>query len=921
MKQHHPQPWQFTSSNGNFRLENPHHTSYLYFPLVNEAGMISVVTPTLNGDAKTGQHTFLTLPVSVEDLHNNRSARNFWVTLASGEAWSATGNSAAQTASNEDKVTLEAGFLWHKVKRENTRLGLQADIVNIVPPTADTVELMKVTLTNTSSQALTLTPTAAIPIYARSADNVRDHRHVTSLLHRIWCDEYGVWVRPSLSFDERGHQPNQVTYAVLGVEGDGAAPLGFFPVVEDFVGEGGSFDWPAAVRQLEMPPSPAGTTAEGFEVAGAIRFRELRLQPGASHSYVLSLTISTSPPPPLQKGEGGNASPSLSGEGPGVRSAAQFDALLRQTEAYWQEKLAALSFQTGDAQFNAWARWVTIQPIFRRMFGNSFVPYHDYGRGGRGWRDLWQDILALLLLESGPVDGLLYGNFAGVRLDGSNATIIGSRPGEFKADRNNIPRVWMDHGAWPLTTTQLYIDQSGDLAFLLRPQAYFKDNHIRRCKAHDLAWDAAQGTQQSTAVGEVYQGTILEHLLVQHLTVFFHVGEHNNLLLEGADWNDGMDMARQRGESVAFSAFYASNLRQLSQMVRELESLGQNEVELMSELLPLLDTLNARVDYASPAAKQARLGEYFDGIAHAISGKKARIALADLAADLQAKADWLSEHLRANEWLQNAEGYGWFNGYYDNDAQRLEGDHPKGVRMTLTGQVFALMGGIASDEQAKEIVRAADHYLFDPSVGGYRLNTNFGEVLANVGRCLGFAYGHKENGAMFSHMAVMYAYALYERGFVSEGHRALNSIYQQAVNFPVSRMYPGIPEYFNSRGRGVYPYLTGSASWYLLTLVTRVFGVYGLRGDLALAPKLMREQFDAAGNASVTTLFAGRKLEVTYQNPGGLEYGRYRIGAVTLDGRSVTTRQQAGVSIISKSDIVDLDEKTTHTLRVRLEAK
>ena len=29
----------------------------------------------------------------------------------------------------------------------------------------------------------------------------------------------------------------------------------------------------------------------------------------------------------------------------------------------------------------------------------------------------------------------------------------------------------------------------------------------------------------------------------------------------------------------------------------------------------------------------------------------------------------------------------------------------------------------------------------------------------------GFAYGEKENGAVFSHMTVMFAYALYQRGF------------------------------------------------------------------------------------------------------------------------------------------------------------
>ena len=49
--------------------------------------------------------------------------------------------------------------------------------------------------------------------------------------------------------------------------------------------------------------------------------------------------------------------------------------------------------------------------------------------------------------ESGETRDLLLNNCAGIRIDGTNATIIGSRPGEFIADRNNI-QVWMDHGTW-----------------------------------------------------------------------------------------------------------------------------------------------------------------------------------------------------------------------------------------------------------------------------------------------------------------------------------------------------------------------------------------------------------------------------------------------------------------------------------------
>lgn len=903
-------PWKFIDSNGTFELAAPHHSSYLYFPLVNEAGMMSAITPQLHGDAKAGQHTFLIPPATAEDLHNTRPDRNFWFYIEGTGAWSATGNSAVQNAqrfsgADREEVTLHAGFLWHKVIRQNKNIGLRAEITNIVPPTSDQVELMQVRITNISDHIINFTPTAAIPIYGRSADNLRDHRHVTSLLHRIKCIDHGILVHPTLSFDERGHHPNHLTYAVLGVEGDGKPPLGYFPLVEDFIGEGGSLDWPEAAVQPLHNYVPVGQLFEGYEAIGALRFEDVELPPGRSCTYTLILGI-------LPDSQDANHLINTYG------SQIKFDDWLEKTKVYWQSKLANLAFQTSDHQFDLWLKWVSLQPTLRRLFGNSFLPYHDYGRGGRGWRDLWQDILALLIMETRQVDHQLFENFAGVRLDGSNATIISGRPGEFKADRNNILRVWMDHGVWPLLTTKLYIDQTGDLAFLLRDQVYFKDHSIERAQAVDTDWEPSQGIQQRTAAGKNYRGSVLEHLLVQHLTVFFNVGEHNHIKLEGADWNDGMDMAAQRGESVAFTAMYAGNLRQIGQLALELQKLGHESVELAIELIPLLDTFGDKIDYNSVTARQQRLKEYFASLRHTISGKKVLVALSVLASDLDTKAEWMVAHIRTQEWISNREGYSWFNGYYDNDGQRLEGDHKNGVRMTLTGQVFTLMGGIATDTQAEAILQAAEHYLFDESVGGYRLNTNFNEVLLNMGRCFGFAFGHKENGAMFSHMAVMYAYALYKRGFGREAYRVLDLIYRQSANFQVSRMYPGLPEYFSARGRGMYTYLTGSASWYLLTLLTQAFGVHGLLGDLALNPKLVSKQFDGAGNASVQTWFAERQIKITYHNPGLLDYGEYAIENVTLDGDRLPAVKHGDGIRIPRDVITSLNPGRLHLLIVRL---
>lgn len=866
--------WTFLNEQATFRLCQAADNTYVYFPLVNEAGMMSAITPKLHGDIKTDQNHFLTPPVSVEDLHNTHPSRDFWVFVEDNGPWSLAGNSARQMADRwtdqADQVTVEAGFLWHKTIRRHGRCGLQAEVLNFVPAGDDRVELMQVTLTNVGNQSLRLTPTAAILLYGRSADNLRDHRHVTSLLHRVRCHTHGVLLRPTMSFDERGHLPNSTTYAVLGVTDSGDPPSGFWPVVEDFIGEGGTLDWPQAIVQNLPVPCGAGDKVDGYEALGGLQFPQIELAPGQSQGYVLILAILD------EETEVETLLARYGGAGP-CRD------WLSRTQDFWEQKLDTLRVGASDPRFDSWLRWVALQPTLRRLFGNSFLPYHDYGRGGRGWRDLWQDILALLIMEGDDVGDTLWNHFAGVRLDGSNATIIGNKPGEFKADRNDIPRVWMDHGAWPLLTVRLYIDQSGDLDFLLREQVYFKDQHTHRCRQIDEHWTPEQGTVQRTQSGAPYRGTVFEHLLVQHLTAFHHVGEHNVLLLEGADWNDGLDMARNRGESVAFSAMYAWNLRQLAELADALLRAGVRDVDLAVELVSLL----ARMDFDDAPAKRRRLQAYFDTIRRTVSGDKISISLDDLAATLRAMADWLAAHIRRHEWVTDESGLGWFNGYYDDNGRQVEGPSQQGVRMTLTGQVFSLMGGVADEAQVDAVLAAADRHLYDPAVGGYRLNTDFGQVKLDLGRAFGFAFGHKENGAMFSHMAVMYAHALYRRRRTQQAWKVLADIYRHCQDFPRSRTLPGIPEYINPRGRCMYPWLTGSASWFILTLVQLAYGVRGEWGDLVLDPQLTGAQFDAEGRAEIETLFAGRRLVVRYHNPQLLEAGAYRPTAVIVDGQHI----------------------------------
>lgn len=891
---------QFTDNNGSFSVEHPENTSYLYFPLASEKGLKSCVTPILGGDSKLDQETFLLEPVSSENLHSNRATRNFWLKSDDGRITSITGASDEQESRkftpDQEKCILHAGFMWHCLERTSSAPALKLRIVSFVPWN-NNVEIMHIAIQNQSEKVQNLTPYAAIPIYGRSADNLRDHRNVTSMLHRIETEANGITVCPTMSFDERGHRKNHTVYYVYGFSSLGQKPERFYPTVEKFIGEGGSYTHPRAVYE-SFNGVPCGTSVAGKEAIGAFAFPEISLDPGQGIQYAILLGADT------DRDEIRKIYEEYS-------SVEKIQAALDETIRYWAEKVN-VTFHTGNPDQDMFMKWVCFQPYLRRIYGCSFLPHHDYGRGGRGWRDLWQDCLSLLLMDPQNVGKMIENNYGGVRIDGTNATIIGNGEGNFIADRNNITRVWMDHALWPLITTQLYIDQTGDIDILNRKVPYFKDAQTERGRLRDQLWSSEQGNKQMTQADVIYKGSILEHLLIQQLSAFYEIGEHNIYRLRDADWNDALDMAPDRGESVAFTCAYAGNLRNLARMIRLLEAYsGQSETELLYEIQILLG--HDRALYDSISRKSEILHKYVKSCRHTISGQRFLISYASLASDLELKAEWLTEHIRNQEWICGQENEGWFNSYYDNHGQAVErySKKPGDVRMMLTGQVFAIMGQVASPQQIRQIVTSADRYLYRKDIGGYRLNTDFQELKFDMGRMFGFAYGEKENGAVFSHMTVMFAYALYQRGFVREGWKALRTLADTALDFDTSHIYPGIPEYFRSDGRGMYHYLTGAASWFMLTMITQVFGVRGEAGNLLMEPKLTAEQFDETGTASVQLTFAGKEFTVTYINSEHKEYGNYITGSATCNQEYLKI-DSPNYTMLSRETIIALPSRNNH---------
>ncbi|HCZ24192.1 MAG TPA: cellobiose phosphorylase [Acholeplasmataceae bacterium] len=803
----------------------------IYFPLFNTKGLRASITPTLGGDLKIDHHHYAMEPTTEVDLYHPHFSRNV-IFRINKEMYFLNGQTETPQAD-----LLEASYdpFVQKIKRSNVLYDMH--VTSFIPQDG-MVECHLVTYTNKSSEVQKVDITTAVPLYGRSADNLRDHRHVTSLLNQVKVVEGGMILKPTLSFDERGHQVNDTFYSVY-VSSNDMKVKGYIPTTHDLM-NGGSLYFPKGLDELKS----VGYEINGYEALGGIQFEEVELNPHQSLSFIMTIGIHQSEKHiELDKR---------------FLNQEVFNQSLTDTIAFFNRYQDGLKIEMTDHKTTNQLSWVVLQPMLRRYFGNSYLPHHDYGRGGRGWRDLWQDLLALIMMNDSSVIELLYNNFAGIRMDGTNATIIGDQPGEFKADRNMITRVWSDHGAWPLLTTKLYLDETGDLDFLLKKQSYFMDQFTHF--THQTRTYASP--KQVDAKGQVYEGTVLEHLLLQNLVGFKNVGQHGFVRLEDADWNDGLDMAHHLGETISFTHMYTANLEVLAQLISKLEV---SHIEIFKELGLLLEEKN-------------QLNHYFDLVAD-FKGETILINKQDLISKLEHLYDLGIKHLHKNGFKGDV-----YQSYFNNDGNDVDSKDT----LNLTGQTMALLNETATQDQAKKIAVKTKEMLYVKDQGGCRLNSDYKKVLTNMGRAYGFAYGHKENGAVFSHMAVMYAYGLYRYNLVQYGHEAMMTLLKKAQD-PSSHVLLGIPEYFNDRGFGMYPYLTGSASWMILLIRKEVFGITFDQGKLKLNPKLDQTDF-IDGRASITTYINGKLKKVTYHNPKGLSFGKYQIHSIIETETSIEVK-------------------------------
>jgi cellobiose phosphorylase len=802
------------------------------------------------------------------------NGRFLWVRPAGGKPWLANNPLPSDERTTTQSFAMGLGYV--RFSAASKPLGLAVDATVFVP-LKEMMEVWMVTISNTSKQKKAIDFIPTVPIFGGNRAYTEYHRDVVRLYNKSRVTDH-IEILPGLEWVEGKTEASDICYYMAAETAAGKKGNRFYSDRESFLGADYSWMYPEAILKNKPPQCQC----YGKEAVGAIEFKNIVLKPGESVRVVVINGI-----------HHGEPESKIS-----EYSWSKAEQAFSDLAAFWKERTTRISIQTADKDFSLlWNTWWCYQLSMRYWFGNTGHPQFDYGSDFAGWRDFWQDMMAATIIDPQGLKQRTLHTLAGIRLDGTNATRFFARTKEFGSDELN--GLWCDHPYWTTQTVMLLINYLGDINFLLSDGiAYFKDSYRDRGDVKDISWGSGRIERQKTKEGAMYTGTVLEHLLTQLMTMFYDVGSMNLLRQKRADWNDAVDQVK--GENVTFSMGLAQDCVELANFLDDfVRRTGTSSVELFEELTDLIEdwsdgpVKNFPVEY-----KQFKLRAFLDIVNTEISGRKKKVAIKDITADLRAKAKVTIE--RVNEVAWNGEYY---TGYFHADGEPVDSVFkPKGTKkanpttddfvMMLMPQTWSLLSEAADRIGVVDtVLKSTAKLLADKTAtGALKLNypayTKFDK---SVGRITGFAAGTKENNALFCHANLFMAWALLRRKRADDAFKIFSGI--NPLNHPQERLRTGpwIPEYYISSDnpnypcRGEYPMLTASGGWTRHLFQNFFFGVRGELDGLRIAPCLPAvAEFK---KCSLSIHFRGADYDIKFDNPKLVPNARIR--SICVDGEPI----------------------------------
>ena len=687
---------------------------------------------------------------------------------ASGKVWTTTSQPAGRDA--DCQVRHGAGFTqWTKNSH-----GLQQEMLCFVP-VDDPVKVVRLRLANFSDQPRRITAT----YYAHWLLGALES---TSCPHNIsrYDPELKAIIGRNLWNAEFASRAAFLTATMdaHSVTGDRSA----------FLGREGDVTDPDGLRRWDL----GGHFPESGDACAAYQVH-IDIRPGMQTDVVFVL------------GEVGNATdlaPMIEKWQSPEKTQQAFETL----QATWAARLGAVQVKTPDPAFDLMVnRWLAYQNLSCRIMARA--GFYQAG-GAYGFRDQLQDVLALLLTDPGK----------------ARQQIL--RAAHYQFEQGDVLHWWhpplgrgvrtrcSDDYVWLAYVTGRYVEATGDTDII--------DVKIPFLRAPELGPEE-HDRYALFETGEV--GTLLDHCMrvMERMMV---TGSHGLPLMDGGDWNDGMDRIGEKGqgESVWLAWFQIATIGIFAPLARQ--------------------------------AGRAKAADRWEAHARDLVGA-------------------LDRHGWDGSWYLRA---------FDDDGMPWGSAGNDECRIDLIAQAWSVLSGLPVDARAQSALRSAGGNLVDDQDRLIRLLTPpFDKTGRDPGYIRAYPPGVRENGGQYTHAAAWLGMA-YAR--IGDGNRA-HSIFD-IIN-PIGRtsalhdaehyrcepyvLAGDVSGVGAQTGRGGWSWYTGAAGWTWQLGVSGILGIQPEPDGVRLDPCLPV----GWGHVEVILESARGRIEITIKDPEKIGHGQTRI--------------------------------------------
>ncbi|MGB4589336.1 MAG: glucoamylase family protein [Clostridiaceae bacterium] len=484
---------------------------------------------------------------------------------------------------------------------------------------------------------------------------------------------------------------------------------------------------------------------------------------------------------------------------------------LDNVKKFWSDKLERVKVNTPDTSMDLMLNgWFTYQVIACRLWARA--GYYQVG-GAYGFRDQLQDCLSLLHVEPNLAREQIL-KHARHQFEEGDVLHWWHEP-KGKGTRTKIS----DDYVWLPYVVAEYMSVTGDKGILLEMEPFLTEEVLGE-NEHDRYCEPKVTIERFS---------IYEHCL-RSLNHAMNLGIHGIPLMEGGDWNDGMNMvgAEGIGESIWLGWFLSATLLKFIPVIEE----------------------NGGEELAS----------YYRGVAEDISAA-----------------------IEKYGWDGN-----WYNRAFFDDGEVLGSSRSTEAKIDAIAQSWAVISGLGDKDRTMKAMESLEHYLVDRNEGIIKLLTPpFDTGNQEPGYIKGYIPGVRENGGQYSHAA---AWTIMAFALLGDGNKAtelfnmINPINHATTNresfkYKAEPYVMAADVYANPShmGRGGWTWYTGSASWMQKVGLESILGFKKIGETLEINPCIPKRWAEY----SIKYKYMDTTYDILVSNPNAVSKG---VIDVSLDG-------------------------------------